>query len=100
MVDWSLTKYVFSSTGLKYKYEVLVLKYSHFLLLPTYTPLHLRGKSCTFYSPTFAFSTLQITSENLVSPNVLICNVYDELRMKCSFVGRENSPPSYETLTF
>ncbi len=84
---WILTKYIYSSTVLKYKFEVLlVLKYFHFMQLYTFTSLHLRGKCCS--STTFVWQlkllfkllTCFLFSENLVSPNLVILNVSDKLK--------------------
>ncbi len=50
---WTVTKYIYSGTVLKYNFEVLVLECLHFLLLYTSTQLHFGGKYCTFYSTTF-----------------------------------------------
>lgn len=59
---WSVTKYIYTSAVLKYKFEVLVLEYLHFMLPYTCTPqpdnvlftaLHVFETSVTSY---FAYS--------------------------------------------
>ena len=47
---WKVTKYIYSSTILKYNFEELVLEYFHFLLLYTSTPLQFRENIVLFTS--------------------------------------------------
>ncbi len=50
----SPTEFLLSTfTVLEYNLEVSLLEYLHFLLLYTSTPLHFKGKYCTFYSTIF-----------------------------------------------
>ena len=60
-------------TVLKYNFDILVLKYFHFMLRYTSTLLNFRGKCCTFFTQIATFSYLKTLDMMICSTILLLC---------------------------